>query len=230
MATKNPKVEAAIERLKAFYQLGKEAAAETLGDGQNRKLAAFAQDQGCSVAHVHNAIRFATLYDAVAIKSLYTKMRATHAALGIGHIRELIQVPKTAERKRLQEEALKHLWSVRQLQTMRLARFPASRKQDRKSERRRGRLPRRPATVQEAYATLADRAQQIITLDQVIRNTPEGERSLTLKPAIQTELTKAIGSLTRLSNAIWGTKRGKEAALHQSEPKRAAKRSVRKTR
>lgn len=208
MAKRNLKVEAAIKRLKAFYQLGRQAAKETLGEGRNRQLAAFAADHGVSAAHIHNSIRFATLYDADEIKKLYAEMRATNTALGIGHIRELIQFSdeSQANRRQLQAEALRQGWSVRQLQAIRLARYPQSRKQDQKAARQRGRLPRRPETVQEAYRMLAQRAEQLIRLEEVIRSTPEGKRSLTLKPDIRAQLTNVINGLNSLNRLIWPSK------------------------
>ncbi len=240
MAKKNPKVEAAIERLKVFHRLGRLAAKKTQSSGQNRKLAAFAQGQGYSVAHVHNAIRFCTLYSRDQLQALCTEMRRTNSALGIGHIRELIQVPKTADRKSLQQEALKHGWSVRKLQAIRLARFPANRKKDRtgndddKKRRRRGRLPRRPSSVEEAYDTIADRAESLCKFADVIRFRAEDEEELTLDENIQTQLKNVVGRLKKLADGIWvirvvqtATKGGKSKPPKKRDSKSSKKRGKR---
>lgn len=101
-----------------FYKLGQLAVKRgertdgTYGQGAIQQLADL---KAVSKEHVYKARTFACSYSKRDMERLCARRSPRGKPLGIGHVYELIQVDDQAERLRLESEAAKRGWSVRDL-------------------------------------------------------------------------------------------------------------------
>jgi hypothetical protein len=203
--TASSDVEQAIGRLRTMFDLGRRARSELRNGNRSGygRLKAFATDAKCSPGYVHNAIRFHELYE-IKFDSLCQAIRSAGYPLGTGHIAELIQLypGRAKERAVLLQQTLKKKWSTRHLREVRTARRTDRRKQDQARGHQRGRKPRRPESVEVAYARLADQATSFTRLAEVIaEKSPHGQQ-LGLSRKVKKSLQSAVRAMQEMQEAI----------------------------
>ena len=104
--------------IRDFYRLGLQANKQgERADGKYGRgvVAQFAREKGVSVEHVYKAKRFASLYSEQELDRFCRRRSPQGKSLGVDHVYVLIEVSDPKERRRLESEAAKRGWSVRDL-------------------------------------------------------------------------------------------------------------------
>ena len=119
------------DRLRRLHTLGKKvqrAITKARGEKHTRyapgAIVDLAQRMKTPASGLYKVARFAALYADDELKQLCALKSKDGKRLGVGHMYELILVPKTSDRTRLARQAASRGWSVRRLRAKAPETFP----------------------------------------------------------------------------------------------------------